>query len=68
MVTSWEKNAFRGAMVNFSGTTSEIFQKKWVNKMPLDDSVPCVARSSAAMALTVQYKQILVFLIQHSKD
>ena len=55
-------------MVNFSGTTSEIFQEKWVNKMPFDDSVPCVARSSAAKALTVQDKQILVFLIQHGKD
>ena len=44
--------------LNPSGAETRIW---WVNIMADDDLAPYVARSSAAMILTMQVKQVLVF-------
>ena len=44
-----------------TGDGTRIFRENWVNTIAADALAPCVARSSAAMALTMQDKQILVF-------
>ena len=45
--------------VNPSGAETGIFRSNWVNTKAVDDLAPSVARSSAAMVLTMQDKQIL---------
>ena len=43
---------------NPSGVGTRIFKENWVNTMAADALAPCIARSSAAMVLTLQDKQV----------
>ena len=74
---SWKKKHFGNAFapneiaccgcknVNPSATETYIFRKSAVNTMATDASAPCVARTWAAMVLTIQDKLVLSF---HEED
>ena len=53
--------SFMNDAVHSSGAESGIFRENWVNPMAADALAPCVARTSAAMALTMHDKEPFVF-------
>ena len=52
---------YRAKDFNPCGAGTGMFWDNYINTMAVDALAPCVARSSAAMGLTMQDRRVLVF-------
>ena len=63
-VQSMHQCIFRCLWVIPSGAWARIFQYIKLHNMAADALVPHITKPSAAIVLTIQYKQVLIFLVQ----